>query len=57
MPSREERIKQRAYEIWEREGHPAGRDQEHWEQAVQEIEAEGPEAERAESGGGRPLAR
>ncbi|MBA1143072.1 DUF2934 domain-containing protein [Mesorhizobium neociceri] len=56
MPSKEERIKQRAYEIWEREGHPAGRDQEHWDQAVQEIEAEGPEAKRTavppESGGG-----
>ncbi|MCA0030238.1 MULTISPECIES: DUF2934 domain-containing protein [unclassified Mesorhizobium] len=46
MDSREERIKRRAYEIWEREGRPAGREQEHWDQAVQEIEAEGPETER-----------
>ena len=46
MDSREERIKRRAYEIWEREGRPTGREQEHWDQAVQEIEAEGPEAER-----------
>ncbi|AZO41512.1 DUF2934 domain-containing protein [Mesorhizobium sp. M7D.F.Ca.US.005.01.1.1] len=46
MDSREERIKRRAYEIWEREGRPAGREEEHWDQAVQEIEAEGPEAER-----------
>ncbi|RWC55127.1 DUF2934 domain-containing protein [Mesorhizobium sp.] len=46
MESREERIKRRAYEIWEREGRPTGREQEHWDQAVQEIEAEGSEAER-----------
>ncbi|MEW6630025.1 MAG: DUF2934 domain-containing protein [Pseudomonadota bacterium] len=43
---REERIKQRAHEIWEREGRPDGRQQEHWDQAVQEIETEGSEAER-----------
>ncbi|MDX8515378.1 DUF2934 domain-containing protein [Mesorhizobium captivum] len=43
---REERIKRRAYEIWEREGRPKGREQEHWDQAVQEIEAEGSESER-----------
>ncbi|AZO12071.1 MULTISPECIES: DUF2934 domain-containing protein [unclassified Mesorhizobium] len=43
---REERIRRRAHEIWEREGRPEGRQQEHWDQAVQEIEAEGSEAER-----------
>ncbi|TPJ74707.1 DUF2934 domain-containing protein [Mesorhizobium sp. B2-7-1] len=43
---REERIKQRAPEIWEREGRPDGRQQEHWDQAVKEIESEGSEAER-----------
>ncbi|MCA0048141.1 DUF2934 domain-containing protein [Mesorhizobium sp. B283B1A] len=46
MDRREERIKRRAYEIWEREGRPTGREQEHWDQAVQEIEAEDPETER-----------
>ncbi|WP_214475574.1 DUF2934 domain-containing protein [Mesorhizobium sp. dw_380] len=46
MDTREERIKRRAYEIWEREGRPTGREQEHWDQAVQEIEAEGSENER-----------
>lgn len=45
MDTREERIKRRAYEIWEREGRPTGREQEHWDQAVQEIEGEGPEAQ------------
>ncbi|RUY80916.1 DUF2934 domain-containing protein, partial [Mesorhizobium sp. M7A.F.Ca.CA.001.10.2.1] len=36
MDSREEKIKRRAHEIWEQEGRPAGREQEHWDQAVQE---------------------
>ncbi|TIY01229.1 MAG: DUF2934 domain-containing protein [Mesorhizobium sp.] len=43
---REERIRRRAHEIWEREGRPEGREREHWDQAVQEIEAEDSEAER-----------
>ncbi|MER8827705.1 DUF2934 domain-containing protein [Mesorhizobium sp. M0938] len=43
---REERIRRRAHEIWEREGRPEGREREHWDRAVQEIEAEGSEAER-----------
>src|SRR4051812_49260725 len=33
-------IKQRAYEIWEREGHPEGRDDVHWLMAIEEIRAE-----------------
>lgn len=36
----EERIRQRAYEIWEREGRPEGREQEHWTRACQEIASE-----------------
>jgi hypothetical protein len=43
---REERIRRRAHEIWEREGYPEGRQQEHWHQAVQEVESESSEAER-----------
>src|SRR3954470_2354001 len=39
-PEQEDRIKQRAYEIWEREGCPDGRDDVHWSMAVQEIRAE-----------------
>ncbi|WP_245461859.1 DUF2934 domain-containing protein, partial [Mesorhizobium sp. M7A.F.Ca.US.003.02.1.1] len=46
MDSREEKIKRRAHEIWEQEGRPVGREQEHWDRAVQEIEAEGSETER-----------
>jgi hypothetical protein len=37
----EERIRQRAYELWEQEGKPEGREGEHWEQACREIGAEG----------------
>jgi len=40
MASDKERlIRERAYEIWEREGRPAGRDAEHWRQAAAEIAA------------------
>lgn len=37
---KEARIRQRAYEIWQREGQPQGRDAEHWQQAEAEIMAE-----------------
>ncbi|MDR3515645.1 MAG: DUF2934 domain-containing protein [Azospirillaceae bacterium] len=38
--SQEERIRKRAYEIWEREGFPSGREAIHWSVAVREIGAE-----------------
>lgn len=41
MDDRIERIRQRAHEIWEREGRPQGREQEHWDRASREIDAEG----------------
>lgn len=37
---REQRIRERAYEIWEREGRPQGRAAEHWARAAGEIAAE-----------------
>ena len=37
---REERVKQRAQEIWEREGRPEGREQQNWYQALEEIAVE-----------------
>src|SRR5687768_8289682 len=37
---REERVRQRAHEIWEREGKPHGHEKKHWEQASNEIDAE-----------------
>ncbi|SNS88699.1 MULTISPECIES: DUF2934 domain-containing protein [unclassified Azospirillum] len=36
----EDRIRQRAHEIWEREGRPLGADQHHWARARQEIAEE-----------------
>ncbi|MGH6943294.1 MAG: DUF2934 domain-containing protein [Geminicoccaceae bacterium] len=32
-----EMIRQRAYELWEREGRPEGREQAHWQQAELEL--------------------
>src|SRR5205085_11943614 len=37
---REERIKQRAYELWQSEGHGHGRHEDHWHRAEREIAAE-----------------
>jgi hypothetical protein len=36
----EQRIRDRAYEIWERAGRPEGKAVEHWQQAEAEIAAE-----------------
>ncbi|MDX8526387.1 DUF2934 domain-containing protein [Mesorhizobium sp. MSK_1335] len=38
--SREDRVRQRAYELWEKEGKPEGADLRFWEQAMDEIDAE-----------------
>ena len=35
--ARAEEIRSRAYDIWEREGRPEGRDHDHWRQAEREI--------------------
>ncbi|MGH7750676.1 MAG: DUF2934 domain-containing protein, partial [Candidatus Dormibacteria bacterium] len=40
-PAIEERIRARAYQIWEEEGRPAGRDVEHWIRAVLELARDG----------------
>jgi hypothetical protein len=41
MDRDEERlIRERAYEIWEREGRPVGRAEEHWQRAAAEIAAQ-----------------
>ncbi|TCU09618.1 DUF2934 domain-containing protein [Rhizobium sullae] len=37
---REDRIRRRAYEKWEREGRPEGEHERHWQQAEKEIEGE-----------------
>jgi hypothetical protein len=36
----EDRVRRRAHEIWEREGRPEGRQEEHWRQAMEETSAE-----------------
>jgi len=52
-----ERIRRRAYELWESEGRPTDRDREHWEQAERELTdaaqgSTGPSAPFAGRGGG-----
>ena len=39
MTGKEEMIRQRAYGIWEEEGQPHGRADDHWHRAALEIEA------------------
>ena len=34
------KVSKRAFELWEKEGHPHGRDKEHWEQASRELQIE-----------------
>lgn len=56
---REEQIRKRAYEIWEREGRKEGSHEDHWEQAERELSDEqtggaGGSGERA--GGEQPAA-
>ena len=38
MNDHDEQIRRRAYELWESEGRPHGRDAEHWQRAREEIE-------------------
>jgi hypothetical protein len=40
----QQRIQQRAYELWEREGRPQGRAHAHWQQAEREIAGRGASA-------------
>ena len=37
---RRKQIEQRAYALWEAEGYPHGRHEDHWRRAADEIEAE-----------------
>ena len=46
MTDREDKIRQRAYSIWEEEGYPHGRAEHHWQRAAREVvepEAAAPE--------------
>ncbi|HLI12554.1 MAG TPA: DUF2934 domain-containing protein [Alphaproteobacteria bacterium] len=40
VENKEEKIRERAYQIWEREGRPHGRDGLHWQKAEEEIASE-----------------
>ena len=42
MTDRESLIKERAYSLWETEGNPDGRHEDHWVQAEQEIDGGNP---------------
>ena len=54
MIHRDDRIRERAHAIWEREGRPEGKHDEHWRRAVEEIDREsaGPFADSAPGAGG-----
>ena len=60
---RDQQVKQRAYELWENEGRPSGRHDDHWDRARREIEERdqgresGVEAPSAESPAKRTAAR
>ena len=43
---REERIRQRAHEIWERAGRPDGQAQSHWDRAMHDLDREDAELQR-----------
>jgi hypothetical protein len=43
----EQRIRERAYQIWIEEGRPTGRDKEHWARAEQELSETTGEARRS----------
>jgi hypothetical protein len=47
----EQRIRERAYEIWENEGCPEGRTDEHWQQACAEYSEALAEVQSSDGGG------
>ncbi|MBP1804634.1 DUF2934 domain-containing protein [Rubellimicrobium aerolatum] len=54
MIHRDDRVRERAHAIWESEGRPEGRHEEHWRRAVEEIDRDsaGPFADAAPAAGG-----
>ncbi|WP_179874115.1 DUF2934 domain-containing protein [Rhizobium sp. L43] len=49
--TREEKIRKRAYSLWEKEGRPEGQHRHHWSQAEHELEAQEFEARELDSRG------
>ena len=39
-PDRDSRVRERAYQLWEQEGCPAGRHEDHWHDAARLIDAD-----------------
>ena len=54
ISDREERIRQRAYRLWEEAGQPEGAAQDHWERAAQDLDREDAEIQRAGAAGEKP---
>lgn len=53
----EERIRRRAYDLWEKEGRPDGRDREHWLQAEAEVDEAPKVATNAGTSSRTPITR
>jgi len=53
---REERIRQRAHQLWEEAGRPDGREAEHWERASREVDGSGNGGNRTEQAANQTLA-
>jgi Protein of unknown function (DUF2934) len=53
-PNENDAIARRAYELWEAEGRPNGKDREHWEQAARELGAPAPMPEDYRDGADLP---
>jgi hypothetical protein len=51
---RDGEIRKRAYEMWEREGSPEGRDKDHWADAERELSAGNGEASASSGTSARP---
>ena len=49
MTDREHQIRERAYSIWEAEGYPHGRAEDHWHRAAREVAEPGADAAPAEA--------
>ncbi|MGO9607596.1 MAG: DUF2934 domain-containing protein [Candidatus Binataceae bacterium] len=48
----EQKVRERAYHIWEREGRPQGHEAEHWQKALRELAMEGaPRAAKPKAAG------
>ncbi|GGC05105.1 hypothetical protein GCM10011494_24630 [Novosphingobium endophyticum] len=54
MADQDGRIRERAHELWEKEGRPQGQEHKHWLQAEREIAAEGASKSTSAKGNSPP---